>query len=111
MNGKFAIAFNISRTYALLRRGKGDRADLYDCVRHYWVAKKERAEGAYYAFGVVNGEVICVYRPARWYCAKAGKHKGRLEFDGEAIEDSPYIGMDLAACFRTARNPVRYIRL
>ncbi len=105
------IAFNISRTYDLLLRGKGDRADLYDCVRHYWKAKKENAERADYVFGVVRCKVVGVFRPTRWYYTESGKYEGRLEFDGEEIEDSPYIGMDLSDYFHKVQTPVRYICL
>ncbi len=109
MTNQLIIAFNISKTYDLYIQGKGDRSSLYDCTRHYWAnVKKERAELAELVFGVAHGKVVSVYKPTSWHYVdyKGGQ---RIEFDGEEILDSPYIGLDVSEFFYKVQNPVRYI--
>ena len=110
MTNKLIIAFNISKTYDLLIQGKGNRDSVYDCTRHYWAnVKIEKAELAELAFGVAHGKVVGVFKPHRWYYSEPGYRKTRIQFEGEEITDSPYLGMDLSEYFDRIQNPVRYI--
>ena len=110
MNNKLIIAFNITRTYDLLKQGRGDRHSLYDCTRHYWAnVNKEKAELAELVFGVAHDKVVAVYKPEIWYYIEPDNRKSRIQFEGIEIPDSEYIGMDLSEYFHKVRNPVRYI--
>ena len=109
INDTLIIAFNISVTYDKLISGKGDRDSIYDCTRHYWVAKKSKAEMAEYVFGVAHGKVVGVFKPQRWYYTESGKYEGRIQFEGTEIDDSPFLGMDLSDYFYKIQNPCRYI--
>lgn len=89
------IGFNISNTYDKLLSGKG--------------VKIEKAELADYVFGVAHCKVVGVFKPHKWYYTEPGNRKTRIQFDGEEILDSPYLGMDLSDYFKGIQNPVRYI--
>ena len=104
------IGFNISNTYDILLSGQGDRDSVYDCTRHYWAnVKIEKAELADYVFGVAHCKVVRVFKPHKWYYTEPGNRKTRIQFEGEEILDSPYLGMDLSDYFKGIQNPVRYI--
>ena len=110
MENKLIIAFNISKTYDLFMQGKGDRVSVYDCTRRYWAnVNKEKAELAELVFGVVHCKVVVVYKPKIWYYTEPDNRKSRIQFEGEEIEDSEYIGMDLSEYFHKNQNLVRYI--
>lgn len=71
-------------------------SNIYDCTRHYWAnVKIEKAELADYVFGVAHCKVVGVFKPHRWYHTEPGSRKTRIQFEGEEIMDSPYLGMDL----------------
>ncbi len=110
LHDKLIIAFNISKTYDLLINCKGDRDSIYDCTRHYWAnVNKEKAELAEYVFGVAHGKVVGVFKPSVWYYTESGKYINRIQFEGEEIHDSTFLGMDLTEYFHRIQNPVRYI--
>ena len=110
IHDKLIIAFNISKTYDLLINGKGDRSSIYDCTRHYWAnVKKEKAELADYVLGVAHGVVVGVFKPNIWYYTESGVYKNRIQFEGDEIEDSPLLGLDVSEYFYRVQNPVRYI--
>lgn len=110
MTDKLFIAFNITCTYDLLLQGLGDRDSIYDCTRHYWAnVNLEKAELADFALGVAHGKVVGVFKPERWYYTEPENRKSRIQFEGEEIPDSPYLGMDLSEYFDRIQNPVRYI--
>lgn len=108
MKDRLIIAFNITKTYDLLLQGKGDRASIYDCTRHYWRAQKTKAEIAELAIGVAHGKIVVVYKPTSWRYVDYN-HSCRIEFEGSEVVDSPYIGMDVSEYLGKTRNPVRYI--
>ena len=62
-----------------------------------------------YRFGVAHCKVVGVFKPHRWYYTEPGSRKTRIQFEGEEIMDSPYLGMDLSDYFKGVQNPVRYI--
>lgn len=110
MTDKLFIAFNITRTYDLLVQGLGDRDSIYDCTRHYWAnVDIEKAELADFALGVAHGKVVGVFKPHRWYYTEPDNRKSRIQFEGEEVNDSPYLGMDLSEYYIRIQNPVRYI--
>lgn len=122
LNDTKIFAVNISRTYATLKarrearveltdanRGPDDREDEYDCTRHYWKAKLERAQQAELVFGVAHGEVVAVFEPEEWHYTSNPDYRGRISFTGKEITDSPFIGMNLTDYFKNPRQAIRYI--
>ena len=56
------LCLNISKTYK-----SKERTDIYDCVRHYWRLNIKRAELANLVFAIVDGIIVGVLQPFRWY--------------------------------------------
>ena len=59
----------------------------------------ERAESVDYVLGVYKGVVRTVYRPYRWELVHRDGYvagDGRYMFEGEAVEDSPYLNKDVS---------------
>lgn len=98
------IGFNITRSYL-----QHERPSIYECTRKYWRLDVKRAQNAGLAFGICSGIIIGVFKPLRWY--KSEEYPGRWEFDGEEIEDSPYLNMDISTMIGKRQNPVMYINM
>lgn len=101
------VCLNISKTY----RGM-EREDIYDCVRHYWRLNVERVKNANLVFAIVDGIVVGVFQPIRWYKSKHPKYASRYEFEGAEKEGSVYLGRSVWNVINPkAQNPVSYINL
>lgn len=100
------ICFNITRTYLLC-----ERPNLYECVRKYWRLNGERVQKAEYVFAISSGYIVGVFKPTRWFLTDAKEYKGRWEFEGEEILDSPYLYMDISYIIGKRQNPVSYINM
>lgn len=98
------IGFNITKSYQ-----RHERANIYECTRKYWRLDVRRAKNADLALGICSGIIIGVFKPLRWY--KSEGYPGRWEFDGEEIENSPYLNMDISAFMGKRQNPVMYINM
>lgn len=105
-NNDKIICLNITRTYLL-----SERANLYECVRKYWRLKGERAQKADYVFAVCSGYIIGVFKPVRWFHTDSNKYRGRWEFEGKEIVDSPFLHMNIAHIVGKRQNPVSYINM
>lgn len=81
------ICVNISRTF-----DKNEGADDYDRARHYWRVSLARASKANLVLATVHGIVKAVFVPHKWYLTDSEEYLGRCEFDGEPVDDSPYLG-------------------
>lgn len=102
------VCVNISKTF-----DSKERADVYDCTRHYWRLNVSRADKANIVLAIVHGIVEAAYKPIRWYKSETYKGKtDRYEFDGVEIEDCPYIGKCVWNVINSKnQNPVSYINL
>ena len=96
-----------------MSRGLGDvyKRQLYECVRKYWRLNGERAQKAEYVFAISSGYIVGVFKPTRWFLTDAKEYKGRWEFEGEEILDSPYLYMDISYIIGKRQNPVSYINM
>ena len=106
VNNDKIICFNVSKTYL-----QCERPNLYECTRKYWRLNGERAQNADLVFAVCSGYIIGVFKPIRWYPTTSEKYKGRWEFDGEEIVDSPFINMDISHLTGRRQNPVMYLNM
>ena len=52
-------------------------------------------------------DIVGVFKPTRWFLSE--EYIGRWEFEGEEIEDSPYVLMNISHLLRKRQNPVMYI--
>ena len=98
------IGFNITRSYLL-----HERPNIYECTRKYWRLDVKRAKNAELAFGICSGITIGVFKPLQWY--QSEEYPGRWEFDGEEIDDSPYLNKDISALTGKRQNPVMYFNM
>lgn len=98
------IGFNITKSYQ-----RHERPNIYECTRKYWRLNVRRAKNADLALGICSGIIIGVFKPLRWY--KSEGYPGRWEFDGEEIENSSYLNMDISAFMGKRQNPVMYINM
>lgn len=71
--------------------GKVLRENLYEMTRKYWVMKLERATKATHVLAIVDGIVVAVYIPQKWYHSKVIGKEHRLEFEGKEDSTSIYI--------------------
>ncbi len=67
----------------------------------------DRAQNADLVFAVSSGCIVGVFRPTRWFLSE--KYIGRWEYEGDQIEDSPYMFMDISHLLGRRQNPVMYI--
>ena len=90
------FCLNVSKTYL-----SGKRPNLYECTRKYWRLNGERAKHADLVFAVNSGIIVGVYKPTIWYPSKV--MEGRWEFEGEDINDSPHLLMNISLMTLGAR--------
>ena len=88
------LLVNLNKSYS----GKAkeriyQRKNDYERTRKYWKVNIERAESVDYVLGVYKGVVRTVYR--------------RYMFEGEAVEDSPYLNKDVSQFMKG--QTIRYI--
>jgi hypothetical protein len=100
------VCVNVSRTYL-----GGERESLYECTRKYWRLNGERAGSADLVFAICCGYIVGVFKPVRWYQTECEQLKGRWEFDGKQLDDSPYLNQSIRKLWGRRQNPVMYINL
>lgn len=105
-NNDRIICFNVSRTYL-----QCERPNLYECTRKYWRLCGKRAQNADFAFAICSGYIIGVFRPTRWFLTSSKEYPGRWEFEGEEVENSPFLNMNISHLIGKNQNPVSYINM
>lgn|GEM_PF-107175 len=106
VNNDKIICFNVSKTYL-----QCERPNLYECTRKYWRLNGERAQNADFAFAICSGYIIGVFRPTRWFLTSSKEYTGRWEFEGEEVENSPFLNMNISYLIGKNQNPVSYINM
>lgn len=91
--------------------GTWDRTKLYDYTKRSWRLNVERAREADFVFAICSGTIQGVFKPKRWFPTSDEKYKGRWEFEGEEVYDSPFILKSISHLKRGGRNPVMYINM
>lgn len=101
------VCLNISKTYK-----SKERTDIYDCVRHYWRLNVGRAEMTNLVFAIVDGIIVGVFQPIRWYKSNHPQYTNRFEFEGVEKECPFYLGRSVLNVLNPkSQNPVSYINL
>ena len=98
------IFININKTYVT-----GERGSIYEATRKYWRLNGNRARQATYALAVYRGIGRAVFKPTRWYLSK--DYPGRWEFDGDEIENSPYLNKNTRKIVSGSQNPISYYNM
>ena len=97
---------NIFQDYGSFENVNNDKIICFNVSKTYL-----RAQNADLVFAVCSGYIIGVFKPIRWYPTTSEKYKGRWEFDGEEIVDSPFINMDISHLTGRRQNPVMYLNM
>ena len=107
-NNDKIVCVNITKTY-----WSSERSNIYECARKYWRLNGLRAGNADLVFAVCRGYVIGVFKPYRWFITDSDdyKYKGRWEFEGVEINDSPFLNMRIQEMLQGRQNPVMYINM
>ena len=116
MNNDDRLIFvNIKHSYEAMIKNETSspyyRKDLKDCTRMYWKISDDKAEVATHILGCYNGIVKEVIRISS-YSTDEGEYAGRKVFEGEELNDSQYLGMDIRSLFGTLANfRIKYMNL
>ena len=114
-NSQRLIFVNIKNSYkAMIDKDKSNpyyRENLKECTRKYWNIADNKANCATHILGCYIGIVKVVIRIASVSTSK-DEYPGRKVFDGEELNDSPYIDMDIRTIFESIANfRVKYYNL
>lgn len=85
IEGQNLLLVKLNNTY------KQGKMTLYDSVRGNWKLNKKRASMIDYVLGVYNGIVRVVIKVTKHDIIKEGPDAGRSIFEGDVVEDSPYL--------------------
>lgn len=112
-NGILLVSLNKSFNQAKAE-GVYQRLNIYEATRKYWPIGKDRPATIKYVLGIYRGIVRSVVKVNgfRWCSiAEDGTKftKPRCCFEGELVEDSPYLNKDVAAYPFGSGGAVRYI--
>ncbi|MGG4468468.1 hypothetical protein ABER68_10600 [Paenibacillus alvei] len=66
-----------------------DGKDYYEATRGNWRASKVRARKVNYVLGVLNKQVVCVYRPLSWETVVENGIE-RQRFEGEEVDQATF---------------------
>ena len=87
------------------------RENIKECTRKYWNIPNDKADAATHILGCYKGIVMEVIQITS-YSTSENDFPGRKVFEGEEIEDSLYIGMDIHNLFSTLANfRIKYYNL
>ena len=104
------MLINISKRY--LDELKDNRARLYEAIRKGWKINTNSAQEIDYVCCIANGIIVAVYRNTQWRYMDDSDNYGygtqRLEFEGEEVVDSQYLGLDVSQYIRV-QSPIRYV--
>lgn len=91
------------------------RPDIYEATRKYWKISKNAPEEIKYVLGVYKGVVRCVIEVKTWKwitVSEDGKtfKSERCIFEGDVLDDSPYMNKDVSDYPFGSGGAIRYIR-
>lgn len=91
------------------------RPDIYEATRKYWKISKNAPEEIKYVLGVYKGVVRCVIEVKTWKwttVSEDGKTfmSERCIFEGDVLDDSPYMNKDVSDYPFGSGGAIRYIR-
>lgn len=87
------------------------RDNLKECTRKFWPIKDEKANAASHILGCYKGIVKEGIKISSSFTSE-DEYPGRKVFEGEELEDSPYLGMNIRDIFDTLANfRIKYYNL
>lgn len=102
------MLINITRRFS--EELREDRAKLYEEIRIGWKVDTNSAQEVDYVCCMAGGIIVAVYKNTKWRYMDDTSGYGtlRLEFEGEELFDSPYLGLDVSPYIRV-QSPIRYV--
>jgi len=92
-----------------LKIGKEIRENIYEMTRKYWKVDITKARKATHVLAISDGKVVAVFIPSRWYYTDNPAYGCRIEFEGEEVPGSEYIGKSVTSYYGRGSNPAKYI--
>lgn len=91
------------------------RPDIYEATRKYWKISKNAPEEIKYVLGVYKGVVRCVIEVKNWKWTTVSEDRKtfkseRCIFEGDVLDDSPYMNKDVSDYPFGSGGAIRYIR-
>jgi len=91
------------------------RPDIYEATRKYWKISKNAPEEIKYVLGVYKGVVRCVIEVKTWKWTTVSEDGKtfkfeRCIFEGDVLDDSPYMNKDVSDYPFGSGGAIRYIR-
>ncbi|MCR5498275.1 MAG: hypothetical protein K6F48_10600 [Paludibacteraceae bacterium] len=106
------VFVNIKNTYNCKdRKSEYYRPSIYEATRKYWRVSLSRVNNATLLIGHVDGVVKEVIRLTNSYKSKDPRFSNRIEFEGEELDDSIYLGKLITNIVRIGQNPINYFNL
>ncbi|MBP3716627.1 MAG: hypothetical protein IKP81_10235 [Paludibacteraceae bacterium] len=87
------------------------RPSTYEATRKYWRMSIERAKKASLLIGHVDGIVKEVIKPSNCSKSKEPGLTNRVVFEGEELNNSPYLGKLITNIVTIGQNPVNYYNI
>lgn len=109
------LLVSLNRSYNQAKAdGVYQRLNIFEATRKYWSIGKERPETIKYVLGVYRGIVRSVVRVSGYRWTEEADDgtifpKPRCCFDGQLVEDSPYLNKDVTAYPFGSGSAIRYI--
>lgn len=109
------LLVSLNRSYNQAKAdGVYQRLNIFEATRKYWGIGKKRPEAIKYVLGVYRGIVRSVVRVSGYRWTKKADDgtifpKPRCCFDGQLVEDSPYLNKDISAYPFGSGSAIRYI--
>lgn len=96
-------------------KGVYSRVDLYDSTRKYWKISKNRLQDIKFVLGVYKGVVRSVIEVKSWQWAKVSEDgttfkSDRCIFEGNLLNNSPYLNKDISDYPFGSGGAVRYVK-
>lgn len=66
-----------------------DGKDYYEATRGNWRANEKRARAVEYVIGILDKQVVAVYKPEKWETVEENEKK-RQRFEGEEADQSTF---------------------
>lgn len=109
------IFVNIKKSYeAMINQDMASpyyRNSLKECTRKFWPIKDEKANAASHLLGCYKGIVKEVIKISSSFTSE-DEYPGRKVFEGEELEGSPYLGMNIRDIFDSLANfRIKYYNL
>ena len=115
-HGDTLLLVSLNKSYDQAKaNGVYNRINIYEATRKYWSIGKDRPQEIKYVLGVYKGVVRSVIEVKSWRWTTVAEdgtkfNKERCVFEGNLLENSPYMNTDVSNYPFGSGGAIRYIR-